>query len=150
MVTEGLIDPANPEASWLEEGTVLVKSESVTIQEQRRRSAFYASVPRVFCASDAIKAPRRQERLDEIKILRRLIIVCAWCNRIRDSEGVWRQPQVDLQADAKATLSHGICPPCAEQSYNAYRYGGIRVDAATLRRSDNPPKPPGAAVAFGG
>ena len=120
MVTEGSIDPANPEASWLEGVTVLGEAETMTIQGQRRRSAFYRSAPRVFRASDAIEAPGRRERLDEIKILRRLIIVCAWCNRVRDSEGVWQQSQVDLQAHAKAALSHGICPPCAEQSYNAY------------------------------
>jgi hypothetical protein len=48
-----------------------------------------------------------------------LITICAWCNKIRDTEGRWQQQLVTaFQADREATLSHGICPECADKSYN--------------------------------
>jgi len=64
------------------------------------------------------------------KLIRHLITICAWCNKIPDREGLWQQPETDLQADRGAEFSHGICPECAERSYNACLAGIIGVNAA--------------------
>jgi hypothetical protein len=55
------------------------------------------------------------------KLLRRLITVCAWCRGTRGTDGFWRHGENDPQTDAKASVSHGMCPECAEGSYNEYR-----------------------------
>jgi hypothetical protein len=60
--------------------------------------------------AEALK--RRRERRDRLNALRRLVIICAWCKKIRASDGVWQLP-TDLQAHDDSKLSHGICPECA-------------------------------------
>jgi hypothetical protein len=69
-------------------------------------------------------ALRERERLiarlrranDEIKTLRGLLPVCAWCARIRDDErgGRWEKIEVYVSERSEATFTHGICPECAE------------------------------------
>jgi hypothetical protein len=59
--------------------------------------------------------------------IRRLITICAWCKKIRNSKGGWRQ--VSPGFHPKAPLSHGICPACAGNEYDAYR-GKIALNAA--------------------
>lgn len=66
---------------------------------------------------------------DETRVSRRLITICAWCKKIQNSQGVWRRPQTSVQAHRKAEFSHGICPACAERTYNAYRYPEMGVTA---------------------
>lgn len=55
----------------------------------------------------------------ETNTLRRLTTVCAWCNRTPDSEGCWHNFE-DVRASSQG-VTHGICPECAEKSYQAYR-----------------------------
>ncbi|MHB8109342.1 MAG: response regulator [Syntrophorhabdaceae bacterium] len=50
---------------------------------------------------------------DEIKTLRGLIPICAWCKRIRDDEGYWDQLEVYLAKHSEAVFSHGLCPDCS-------------------------------------
>jgi hypothetical protein len=53
---------------------------------------------------------------EEIKTLRGLLPVCAWCARIRDDErgGRWERLEVYVSERSEATFTHGICPECAE------------------------------------
>ena len=39
-----------------------------------------------------------------------LPFVCAWCERVRTSEGRWEEVDVSLPVPEAAT--HGICPQC--------------------------------------
>jgi hypothetical protein len=55
------------------------------------------------------------------KPLPRLIMVCAWCKGTQNAEGFWRHAEKAPQTDAGPPVSHGICPECAEKSYNEYR-----------------------------
>jgi len=55
------------------------------------------------------------------KPLPRLIMVCAWCERTQNAEGSWRHAENAPQTDTESAISHGICPECAENSYNEYR-----------------------------
>lgn len=53
-----------------------------------------------------------QRALAEIKTLRGLIPICAWCKRVRDDGGYWQQVEVFIRERTAAEFSHGICPHC--------------------------------------
>ena len=55
-----------------------------------------------------------RKAVDEIKTLRGLIPICAWCKRIRDDEGYWDQLEVYLSKHSEAIFSHGLCPDCSK------------------------------------
>lgn len=58
-----------------------------------------------------------QEALAEIRTLRGLVPICAWCKCIRDDEhgGRWTSIEAYVAAHSEATFTHGICPPCARR-----------------------------------
>src|SRR6516162_3626518 len=70
-----------------------------------------------------MSAEVERRRLAHTPRWHRLITICAWCNQIRDREGRWRQLEADFGAGRGAKYSHGICPECATESYNAYQAG---------------------------
>ena len=55
--------------------------------------------------------------LEEIKTLRGILPVCAYCKKVRDDEGYWEQVDVYLAHHAGAEISHGICPDCMRKHY---------------------------------
>ena len=63
------------------------------------------------------------------KLLPRLITVCAWCKGTQNADGFWRRAENDPQTDAETAVSHGICPECAEKSYNEYRLATFAASA---------------------
>ena len=103
--------------AWLEAAELI-------IQGRRKRQG---------AASDLLEAPRRECR-HNVHGSRRLITICAWCKKIRNSEGVWRRPRADVQAYANADFTHGICPACAEESYDACRYLNAKRNAVAPPR----------------
>ena len=56
-----------------------------------------------------------QEALEQIKILRGLIPICATCKKIRDDQGYWEQLEVYLTHHAGVDFTHGLCPDCYQQ-----------------------------------
>lgn len=40
------------------------------------------------------------------------VVVCAWCRRIQDLDGVWCKVDSEALEYLEARLSHGICPEC--------------------------------------
>jgi hypothetical protein len=61
----------------------------------------------------------------------RLITICAWCNKVRNGQGLWQRLKADFVANRKAEFSHGICPECAEKSYHASRGAFAAVRASS-------------------
>ncbi|MFZ5863149.1 MAG: MASE1 domain-containing protein [Nitrospirota bacterium] len=53
-----------------------------------------------------------EQSLHEIKTLRGMIPICAWCKKIRNDAGSWDQLEVYLHDHTEAAFSHGICPEC--------------------------------------
>jgi len=49
---------------------------------------------------------------EELNRIRRLLPVCAWCNRIRSEDGEWESIGTYLQREMETDLSHGLCPAC--------------------------------------
>jgi hypothetical protein len=57
---------------------------------------------------------RVAEELAQIKVLRGLLPICAWCKRIRDDAGYWSQIEAYVSRHTQAEFTHGICPECRE------------------------------------
>mgnify|MGYP003700704379 CR=1 FL=1 len=53
----------------------------------------------------------RRARL-EIESLSQVLPVCAWCRSVRTGDGAWESPDQYLMR--AVSVSHGICPQCAE------------------------------------
>lgn len=68
----------------------------------------------------AIELDRHRYRLEQliadaladVKILRGLLPICAWCKRVRDDAGSWAQIEAYVARHSEASFSHGICPEC--------------------------------------
>lgn len=60
-----------------------------------------------------------QTALDEIRVLKGMVPICASCKKIRDDKGFWTQIEMYMQAHAEVEFSHGICPDCASQLFPA-------------------------------
>jgi hypothetical protein len=50
--------------------------------------------------------------LAEVKELRGMLPICAWCKCVRDVDGMWNKLEAYLARHSHATLTHGICPQC--------------------------------------
>ncbi len=59
----------------------------------------------------------REKALQEVKILRGLLPICASCKRIKDETGAWIQIEGYIKKHTEAEFTHGICPECAERLY---------------------------------
>ncbi len=56
-----------------------------------------------------------KKALDEIKTLRGILPICAYCKRVRDDEGHWKQVEVYVSERTSANFSHGVCPECMKK-----------------------------------
>jgi PAS domain S-box-containing protein len=56
-----------------------------------------------------------QAALAQVRTLRGLIPICAWCKRIRNDQGFWEQLELYLKNHSEADFTHGLCPDCAKQ-----------------------------------
>ena len=59
----------------------------------------------------------REKALDDVKVLRGLLPMCASCKRIRDDQGYWTQIERYIRDHSEAKFSHGVCPACAAKLY---------------------------------
>lgn len=65
-----------------------------------------------------------QTALAEIKTLRGLIPVCAWCRKVRDDDGFWGTVESYICKHTEASVSHGMCPDCYDRVAAAYPGAG--------------------------
>lgn len=61
-----------------------------------------------------------QEALENVKMLRGLLPICAHCKRIRDDDGQWYDVAVYVREHSEAEFSHGICPKCMTEFYSEF------------------------------
>ena len=62
-----------------------------------------------------IKHEQREEK--RIQDLEQMLPLCANCKKYRTKEGRWLPIEVYLVDSGAPTLTHGICPECAEKLY---------------------------------
>lgn len=97
------------------------------IEHQFRRDYYFTrkyEVQRLAAESANVKLTKTvgelQEALDNIKVLKGLIPICASCKKIRDDQGFWHRVEKYLAEHSKATFTHGICPECEEKLYGDF------------------------------
>ncbi len=54
-----------------------------------------------------------REELSKIRKLSGLLKMCAWCKKIQDDHGSWKQVEAYICEHSDARFTHGICPACA-------------------------------------
>ncbi len=59
-----------------------------------------------------------QDLFRQVKTLRGLLPMCAWCKKIRDDEGEWVALETYIVEHSTADVSHGICPDCAAKVHS--------------------------------
>ena len=64
----------------------------------------------------AEKVAELQSSLDNVRQLRGLLPICAYCKRIRDDHNYWQRVEVYVSEHTDATFTHGICPSCLEDA----------------------------------
>jgi GAF domain-containing protein len=58
---------------------------------------------------------RLKDALEHVNILKELLPICAWCKRIRDDSGYWKQVETYFKSQTGADFTHTICPECLEK-----------------------------------
>lgn len=56
-----------------------------------------------------------KQALDEVKTLRGLVPICAWCKNIRDQKGDWKALEDYISNNSDAEFTHSICPECYKE-----------------------------------
>lgn len=59
----------------------------------------------------------REKALQEVRILRGFLPICASCKKIRDDNGYWAQIEGYIRDHSEAEFTHSICPDCAKKLY---------------------------------
>ncbi len=55
--------------------------------------------------------------LDEVKLLKGFLPICASCKNIRNDRGYWQQIEQYIHDHTDAEFTHTICPKCARKLY---------------------------------
>jgi hypothetical protein len=50
--------------------------------------------------------------LQNVKTLKSMLPICAWCKKIRDDDGYWHMLEAYISKYGGAEFSHGVCPEC--------------------------------------
>lgn len=58
-----------------------------------------------------------QQALAEIRMLRGILPLCCFCQKIRDDKGYWERVDIYIQKHSEADISHSVCPECLAKHY---------------------------------
>jgi PAS domain S-box-containing protein len=59
-----------------------------------------------------------EDALAQVKTLRGLLPICAWCRQIRDPKGYWAELETFVAANTDAVVTHGVCEACESKLLN--------------------------------
>ncbi len=54
-----------------------------------------------------------REAIAQVRTLRGLIPLCAWCRKLRNDRGAWQSLEQYLAEHTDASITHGICSECS-------------------------------------
>jgi CheY-like chemotaxis protein len=73
-----------------------------------------------------------EEALSQVKQLRGLLPICAYCKSIRNDRNYWQRVESYICEHSGVQFSHGICPDCYERVVQP------QIEAAKLKRAGAP------------
>ncbi|MDB4385346.1 hypothetical protein N9Z12_04785 [Opitutaceae bacterium] len=53
--------------------------------------------------------------LTEVETLSGLLPICAWCKKVRDDDGYWKQVDEYFRTRSKIEFTHGMCSDCSDK-----------------------------------
>jgi hypothetical protein len=59
----------------------------------------------------------RENALQEVRVLRGFLPICASCKKIRDLGGTWTLMEKYISEHSEAMFSHGLCPECTRKLF---------------------------------
>jgi CheY-like chemotaxis protein len=62
-----------------------------------------------------------QEALAKVHTLEGLLPICAWCKKIRDDHGYWKELEEYIEHHSLAKFSHGICEECLAKKFPDFK-----------------------------
>ena len=74
-----------------------------------------------------------QAALDNIKVLKGLLPICANCKKIRKDDGYWQQIESYITENSGTQFSHGICPDCIRKLYPEFSEAILNKDMSTRK-----------------
>ena len=94
-----------------------VTSSLIQLRGQNFYLAFHQDITDRRRAREVLEEEHRKlkQALDEVKTLRGIMPICAYCKKIRDDDGYWNQVEKYVSDHTDAKFSHGICPTCFER-----------------------------------
>lgn len=97
-------------------GTLCVMDHRPRRLSALQKKAMRSLARQVMALLEARRVSRHlAEALEKIRTLHGLLPICAWCKRIRDDDGYWKQVEAYVHAHTDAEFTHGICPECFEK-----------------------------------
>ena len=61
-----------------------------------------------------------KEAIARVQTLSGLLPICAWCKRVRDDKGYWKQIETYIRDHSEVDFSHGLCPDCQKRLHKEY------------------------------
>jgi len=117
---------------WLQVGT-LCDDNIQDDFESKRNLCTNCKVYKDFVGNDLVKNLREltfslienlnlqkqklKQSIDEIKILRGVLPICASCKKIRDDEGYWNRIESYISTHSEAEFTHSYCNDCINKLY---------------------------------
>ncbi|CAN5222943.1 hypothetical protein BH10PLA2_BH10PLA2_28120 [soil metagenome] len=80
-------------------------------RNHRRRQVFLSAVRETELRSSL------EQALAEIRTLRGLLPICAWCKRVRNEEEAWQSIESYVQSHSHAEFTHDICETCMSHQF---------------------------------
>lgn len=56
-----------------------------------------------------------RDAIAQVRTLRGLIPLCAWCRKLRNDRGAWQSLEQYLAEHTDASITHGICADCSHK-----------------------------------
>lgn len=84
---------------------------------EQRTSMFVRDLTEQERREEALRVANAElsQALAEVRQLRGILPICAYCKRIRTDEQYWQEVEAYIEAHASVQFSHGVCPRCYEK-----------------------------------
>jgi hypothetical protein len=107
IMVGGILSPPGPVDRWVFFTTrsIVIMTIWLIVFQSRRRAAAEARERRALLA----------QHEQELKTLRGMIPICAWCKKIRTDSGSWKQIEQYIHEHSGADFTHGVCPECVSK-----------------------------------